>query len=66
MRISTRPNDPLAPSVDRIDSAEGYVEGNVCLCCNWVNKAKGSLSAKEFLDILKQATQSMLSPENVL
>lgn len=34
-------------SVDRIDSKKGYVPGNIALCCNAINKMKGSASVEE-------------------
>lgn len=36
------------PSVDRIDSNKGYIEGNVCICCAYVNKMKNDLNIEEF------------------
>lgn len=42
-----------SPSLDRIDSAEGYVAGNICLCCWWINRAKGRMSEGEFLRRLR-------------
>lgn len=41
-------------SVDRIDSAKGYIIGNVQLVCQWVNLAKGSHSDDEFRKIIKE------------
>lgn len=35
-------------TVDRIDSSKGYVEGNIVLCCNIINRMKQNLSLEEF------------------
>ena len=40
---------PLAPSLDRVDSAKGHVKGNVQVVCNWYNLAKHELSEAEVL-----------------
>lgn len=39
-------------SIDRIDSGEGYVPGNVQLVCRWVNLAKQRHTNEEFLGLL--------------
>lgn len=44
-------------SVDRIRPEKGYVEGNVVLCCRWVNSAKGQGSLKN----LKVRARELLS-----
>lgn len=33
--------DPLGISLDRIDSTQGYIQGNVVLCCLGINHLKG-------------------------
>jgi hypothetical protein len=38
--MNHRPNDPLAASIDRIDSRLGYFVGNVQLVCQFANYAK--------------------------
>lgn len=58
MVLSSPKTNPRQPSVDRIDSSKGYTKTNICLCCLWVNKAKGDLSAKDFLDLLKELRES--------
>lgn len=42
--------NPYNVSIDRIDSSQGYVAGNVHLVCVLVNNAKGSMSHTHFLD----------------
>jgi hypothetical protein len=49
---SPEPWFPTFPSLDRVDSAKGYAVGNIVLCCRWVNRAKGELSASEFTRLL--------------
>lgn len=51
-RTSKRQADLDILSVDRIDSAKGYVEGNFVFCCNAINKAKGSSDTLEFQGFL--------------
>jgi 5-methylcytosine-specific restriction endonuclease McrA len=38
--------------IDRLDSAKGYVEGNVVPCCGHCNKAKLNLSHDDFLRLV--------------
>ena len=45
-------NSLCSISVDRVDSAKGYVPGNVQLVCKWVNLAKQRHSNEEFLGLL--------------
>lgn len=35
-------------SLDRVDSSQGYIASNVVPCCTVCNRAKGTLSYKEF------------------
>jgi hypothetical protein len=34
--------------IDRIDSSEGYVQGNVAPCCKWCNRIKRERTVKDF------------------
>ena len=49
--------NPTCPSIDRIDSEEGYYKHNVqvILCC--LNKFKGDLPNEEFLKLWEQLTK---------
>jgi len=40
--------------VDRIDSAKGYVPGNMVSCCNMCNRMKSNFGVDEFLDKVKE------------
>ena len=40
------------PTIDRIDSTKGYVEGNVCICTWLVNTMKSNLTVDQFKDII--------------
>lgn len=51
--ISETAKDLLLTSCDRIDSAKGYVPGNVVLCCWGVNLLKGQHTPEHFYDSLK-------------
>lgn len=42
-------NSPYKISLDRLDSDKGYVKGNVCFCCSWVNLAKGVRTTDDFI-----------------
>lgn len=49
-------------SVDRIDSSKGYFKNNIVLCCNSINKAKGSASFnefKKFLQLIKDSNETI-------
>ncbi len=42
-------------SVDRLDSSKGYLEENIVLCCNGINKMKGNVNTeglKKFLEFI--------------
>jgi hypothetical protein len=43
---------PEQPSIDRIDSGQGYVPGNVCWVAAWVNRAKGTMPPDQFRALL--------------
>ncbi len=43
--------------LDRIDSNQGYVVGNVVPCCWTCNRAKGDMSYEEFLAYLGRVAQ---------
>lgn len=40
--------DPDQVSVDRIIPEDGYVPGNIVLCCYWINSAKMRMSLSSF------------------
>ncbi len=42
----------LANGIDRVDNNIGYTQENSIACCKNCNKAKGSLSKKEFLTLI--------------
>jgi hypothetical protein len=44
-------------SIDRVDSAAGYVPGNVQLTCRAANVAKSDLSASDFLQLCKAVVE---------
>ena len=57
--------NPRTISIDRIDSNQGYVEGNVHLVCQWVNLAKSKYSLDAFklsLDAFIKANTHMEEP----
>lgn len=57
-------NNPLYPSLDRVDSRLGYVPGNIVLVAWFINRAKSDCSVTEFielLDRLKAVTPSELA-----
>ena len=37
---------PLAPSIDRLDSSNGYHNGNIAICLRFINLGKGQASEK--------------------
>jgi hypothetical protein len=46
--------------IDRIDSATGYVEGNVLSCCKDCNYAKGKMPYEKFIAYLHRAGEFQL------
>lgn len=53
MNINGYKKNPLAMTVDRIVPSKGYIEGNIALCCNMVNKMKQDLSLDELVNWCK-------------
>jgi hypothetical protein len=49
LRFDNDKMNPLAPSLDRIDPKNGYVDGNVQMVCWVYNRAKGDGSADDVL-----------------
>jgi hypothetical protein len=47
-------NTATSISLDRIDPAMGYIEGNVRLLCHAVNAFRGEMTDMETLNMLKQ------------
>lgn len=45
-------------SLDRIDSSDGYVEGNVQLVCTGVNYMKKDMSDKMFVDFCRKVVEN--------
>lgn len=53
--LTKRQADLSTLSVDRVDSSRGYVAGNIVLCCNAVNKLKGTAterSTRDFINLI--------------
>lgn len=48
---------PFKPSLDRVDNTKGYIVGNVCLCCWYVNQMKRDLPLDLFLETCGQIAQ---------
>lgn len=44
--------DRLGVSIDRVDPAQGYIVGNVVLCCSRVNTIKHDLSPEELRELI--------------
>jgi|DEB0MinimDraft_10_1074344.scaffolds.fasta_scaffold62231_2 hypothetical protein len=56
---------PGSPSLDRIDSARGYVKGNILVCSWRANNIKSDATLNELITLTKQWSQlQSLSPEN--
>ena len=41
-------------SLDRIDSSKGYTKDNIMIICDWANKAKGTCTPAEFLELCER------------
>ena len=53
----TGKNNLRMASVDRIDSKKGYVENNIQIVLNCMNKAKGEATDKQFRKLLKEINE---------
>lgn len=49
----TRPENPMAPSLDRIDSTKGYLRSNVRVVCWIFNQMKSKYTDEEFARIAR-------------
>lgn len=49
--------NPDVMTVDRVDSSNGYVEGNVVLCCSIVNRMKQNLSLESLKELCAKILQ---------
>lgn len=53
--LTWEPNTPSAPSLDRIDNAEWYIEGNVRIVPLWYNMAKNSWTDEQLQAAMRAA-----------
>ena len=58
MSITGRQRNPYGVSLDRVLPEEGYVIGNVVLCCWGVNTAKQEFTLTEFLHLCQKVTEN--------
>lgn len=58
-------HDPLAPSIDRIDSSRGYVTGNIGVICWQCNKDKSDLDLVTTARIHSYILNKMTHPGNI-
>jgi hypothetical protein len=49
----------LCNGVDRLDSAKGYVEGNIVGCCTKCNLGKHTMSERDFLDWVQKVYHNL-------
>ena len=56
-------SNPWAPSVDRINSKEGYYMNNIQLILNWLNRAKKEYSQELFLSLLQELPKALTTKE---
>lgn len=49
-------HNPLAPSIDRIDSTKGYYKGNIQIVLSCINRMKNDSPNEEFLELWKALT----------
>lgn len=56
--FDTRASNPLSCSIDRIDSNQGYIKGNVQLVTARTNLAKGNMSNDEFREFCRMVTKN--------
>lgn len=48
-QLSYKVGRPDTISLDRKDSSRPYEPGNVCFCCSYINRMKGSMTPEDFL-----------------
>jgi len=57
MTLSDYHNDEYFATVDRVDPAKGYIEGNIVFCISIINKMKQDMS----IDKLKFRCQQIIN-----
>lgn len=55
-KYSSTFSNPLAPSIDRIDSKKGYYKGNIQIVLNCINKMKNDMPDEAFRSLWKELT----------
>ena len=58
-------NSKYKISIDRIDSAKGYIDGNIQLLGWIVNQAKSNLSENQFFEMVKSINSPEPIPDNI-
>jgi DNA-directed RNA polymerase subunit RPC12/RpoP len=56
IEMDTSHSSPYRPSIDRIDSSQGYILGNVQFICSIINMMKNRYPEPLFLDMCKKIT----------
>jgi len=49
--------------IDRVNSSRGYVEGNIVSCCKHCNRAKNSMTMREFEEWIKDVYRHFIGHE---
>jgi len=66
MKVSgSRETDPLLISCDRIIPANGYIKGNVVLCCWGINAMKSKQTPEEMFRCLQMFYQGAIAKGNI-
>jgi hypothetical protein len=55
--VEFQPEGPLSRSIDRIDTTQGYIEGNVVACTVDINGKKANLTIPEIGLLFKSITK---------
>jgi len=67
MDLVNEPHHWNTASVDRLDSKQGYIRGNMVLCCDRINLMKGELSVALFVKFCKMiASNTALMSQDIL
>lgn len=65
VKLEFKFNNKYKISIDRIDSAKGYIDGNIQLLGWIVNQAKSNLSENQFFEMVKSINSPEPIPDNI-
>ena len=54
LNFELKKHSPMYPSVDRVDSTRGYTPDNIVITCWWMNRAKFTYTAEDYISLVEE------------